>query len=88
MNNVTTCTVAIVYPNVLDVGYTLDRHVGDKFVTPTLKSLISAWINLSPKAKAHWRDQTGRAMTSFSKTCWWSRWEVMKQILLQYISWH
>ena len=89
VNNVAMRTVAVVYPNVLDVGcisHTLD-HVGSKFVTPTLSSFISWWISLfshSPKAKALWRDQTGRAMASYSKTRWWSRWEVMRQIMLQF----
>lgn len=31
-----------------------------------------------------WREQTGSSITSFSATCWWSRWEVTDQLLVQY----
>ena len=36
----------------------------------------------SPKTKMLWKEQTGRAMPMFSKTRWWSRWEVLHHIML------
>ena len=38
----------------------------------------------SPKARMLWREQTERSMVSYSPTRWWSRWEVYKQLLLQF----
>ena len=38
----------------------------------------------SPKAKLLWKEQTGRSVTSYSATRWWSRWEVYHQLLLQF----
>ena len=89
MNNVAMRTVSIVYPQVLDIGcvsHTLDL-VGGRFKTPVLSSFVSLWISLfshSPKTKALWKEQTGKSMASFSKTRWWSRWEVMHQIMVQF----
>lgn len=82
-------TVSIVYPNAVDIGcisHTLDI-VGDKFKAPLLHQFFTLWISLfshSPKARAIWKEQTGRAMSSYSTTRWWSRWEVMIQVLLQF----
>ena len=45
------------------------------------------WISLfshSPKAKAEWKQQTGKSMASYSKSRWWSRWEVLHQLLQQF----
>ena len=89
VNNVAMRTISVVYPNVLDVGcisHTIDL-VGSKFSTPVLNSFVSLWISLfshSHKAKALWKQQTGRAMATFSKTRWWSRWEVMHQLMVQF----
>ena len=38
----------------------------------------------SHKTKALWKEQTSKAMTSLSKTRWWSRWEIYNQIWLQF----
>ena len=87
VNNVAMNTVSIVYSTLLDIGcysHTLDR-IGEKFATPTLDTFSSLWISLfshSPKAKARWRELTGKSVVSFSKTRWWSRWEVMHQLFL------
>ena len=89
VNSVAMRTVSIVYPSVLDIGcvsHTLDL-VGGRFKTPVLSSFVSLWISLfshSPKTKALWKEQTGKSMASFSKTRWWSRWEVMYQIIVQF----
>ena len=86
VNNVATATVKVIFPDVFDVGcfsHTMD-HVGDRFHTPTLDVFVSAWMMLfshSPKARLCWSARTGRAVKSFSKTRWWSRWEVVNQLL-------
>lgn len=89
VNSVAMRTVSIVYSDVLDIrcfSHTLDL-VGSKFKTPTLSIFTSLWISLfshSPKTKALWKEQTGKPMATFSKTRWWSRWEVMQQIMVQF----
>ena len=83
--------VSVMYPNAVDIGcvsHTLDI-VGDKFVTPTLHLFFTLWISLfahSPKVKALWKQETGQAMSNYmySRTRWWSRWEVMHQVLQQF----
>uniref|UniRef100_A0A1X7T065 DUF659 domain-containing protein n=1 Tax=Amphimedon queenslandica TaxID=400682 RepID=A0A1X7T065_AMPQE len=86
VNNVAMSTIKVLYPEVFNVGcfsHTID-HVGEKFKTPTLDEFVTAWITLfshSPKAKLAWRTQTGKAVKTFSKTRWWSRWEVVNQLL-------
>ena len=81
--------VQVVYPTIMDIGcisHTLDR-VGDKFQVPTLHLFFTLWISLfshSPKVKALWKERTGRAMSSYSTTRWWSRWEVQNQVLKQF----
>ena len=81
VNNVAIGVVKIVYDKVMDVrcfSHTLDI-VGDKFKNPFLASFSSYWVSLfshSPKTKMIWKEYTGRAMASYSKTCWWSKWEI------------
>ena len=36
------------------------------------------------KARLLWKQQTGRSMTTYSVTRWWSKWEVMKQLMIQF----
>uniref|UniRef100_A0A1X7U381 DUF4371 domain-containing protein n=1 Tax=Amphimedon queenslandica TaxID=400682 RepID=A0A1X7U381_AMPQE len=89
VNNVAVCTLSIVYPSLLDVGciaHTLD-HVGEKFQTTVLNNFVTQWISLfshSPKYRLLWKTQTGISMKSYSKTRWWSRWEVMEQMLTHF----
>jgi hypothetical protein len=89
VNNVAVRTLKIVYPKLLDVGcfsHTLDR-VGEYFNLPVLTEFTSAWITMfshSPKVRLLWKEQTGRAMGSYSATRWWSRWEIMKQLMVQH----
>ena len=80
-------TLKVVYPYIVDIGYfahTLD-HVGEKFVTPTLSEFIHSWILLfshSPKTRLLWKSQVGRSMITYSATRWWSKWEVVKMVML------
>ena len=81
--------VGVVYPTVLSIGckfHALDS-VGDKFNVPNLHHFLTLWRSLfahSPRVKALWKGRTGRAMASYSTTRWWSRWEVMNQVLQQF----
>ena len=81
--------VTVMYPKLLDIGCLshMFNLVGERFKPPTLNLLFTLWISLfahSPKVKALWKEATGRAMSSYCKTWWWSRWEVMNQVLLQF----
>ena len=86
VNNVAMHTILIIYPNLLDIGclcHTLNC-VGEHFNVSNLTEFIPWWISLfshSPKSKLLWKAQTGKAMTTFSATRWWSKFEVMKQLL-------
>lgn len=81
--------VAVMYPKLLDlqcISHTLDI-VGDKFKVPTLNLFMTLWVSLfahSAKVKALWKDMSGKAMATYSKTRWWSKWEMMNQVLVQY----
>ena len=89
VNEVAIRTLKIVYPNLLSIGcfsHTIDR-VGEHFSTPNLSEFITSWISLfshSPKNRILWRDQTGKSMATFSATRWWSRWEVIEQVAVQF----
>ena len=89
VNNLAMNTIKVIYPNMLDVGcflHALD-HVGDKFQTPVLESFCSSWIMLfshSSKSKCLWKELTGKSIVTHSKTRWWSRWQVMHQLFLQF----
>ena len=85
-NAVALRTLKVVFPTIVDVGcfsHTLDL-VGEKFVTPTLSSFAIWWISLfshSPKAKLLWHEHTGQSIRGYSATRWWSKFEVLKQLL-------
>ena len=89
VNDVAMRTVTIVYPYLLDVGcfaHTIDL-VGEHFHTPNLSEFGMLWVSLfshSPKVCMFWRDQTSLSMPSYSPTWWWSRWEVYKQLMVQF----
>lgn len=81
--------VKVVYPNMVDIGcisHTLDI-VGDKFKTPNLNhffTLRNSLFSHSFKARAVWKQQTGRAMSSGTTIRRWSRWEMMEQMMQQF----
>ena len=88
-NEVAMRTVMVLYLRLLDVGcfaHTLDL-VGKHFHTTTLSEFGILWISLfshSTKVKMLWKEQTGLSMQSYSPTRWWSRWEVYKQLMVQF----
>ena len=73
----------------IDIGcfsHTID-HVGEHFKTPYLHEFGMYWVNLfshSLKTRLLWREQTSKAMPSYSPTRWWSRWEMFYQIMVQF----
>ena len=82
VNNLAMRTINVIYPNMLDIGcfsHALD-HVGENFKTPTLDDFCSSWI----MSKALWKEQTDKSIITYSKTRWWSRWEVMHQLFLMF----
>ena len=89
VNNLAMQTVKVVYPLIVDIScfsHTLD-HVGDNFNTPNLKEFLHLWISLfshSPKTRVLWRSQVGQSMVSYSATRWWSKWEVVKMLMLYF----
>ena len=89
VNETASRTLKVVYPNLLSIGclsHTIDR-VGEHFNTPNLSEFIISWISLfshSPKTRFLWLDQTGKSMATYSPTRWWSRWEVIEQVSVQF----
>ena len=86
VNGVAMKTVKIVYSNIGCLSHALDK-VGEHFNISTLTEFISNWLLLfsqSIKAKFLWKQQTGKAMASYSATRWWSKWEIFKQLMLQF----
>ena len=79
-------TIKVVFLDMIHVGcysHTIDI-VGDKFRAPNIDNFIRLWVSLfarSPRARLWWKGRTGKAMSSYSSTCWWSKWEVMSQIM-------
>ena len=52
-----------------------------------LSEFVTSWISLfshSPKTRFLWLEQTGKSMATYSPTRWWSRWEVMEQVSIQF----
>ena len=86
VNNVAMRTISVLYNDIMDIGcfsHTLD-HVGERMKTPILDDFTKAWISLfahSPKSRLAWRTQTGLSTPSYSATRWWSRFEVIHQLL-------
>ena len=88
-NNVAIQIMKILYPNCSIFGcysHTI-HHVGERFVTPILTKFGNYWVTLfshSPKACFLWKCRTGQSIKSYSKTRWWSRWEMFNQMMLYY----
>lgn len=86
VNTVAMRTVSILYNQIMDVGcfsHTLDL-VGEHMKTPILDDFIKSWVSLfshSSKSCLLWRTLTGSSPVSYSATRWWSKFEVMRQLL-------
>ena len=85
-NNVALRTLKIIYPNVLGIGcfsHTLNR-VGDRFQAACANDFTTYWVSLfshSSKAKFLWKERTGLTIDSYCPTRWWSKWEIMSQLV-------
>ena len=67
-------------------SHTID-NVGKHFEFRVLDKFIMYWIAMfsnSPAVRLAWKDRTGKAMHSHSKTRWWSQFEIMKQVFEYY----
>ena len=85
VNETAVRTLKVVYPNLLSIGcfsHTIDR-VGEHFNTPNLSEFVTSWISLFSRSLL-WLEQTGKSMATYSPTRWWSRWEVMEQVSIQF----
>ena len=54
---------------------------------PHAYEFLTSWMALfshSYKAKIAWGEQTGKAMPSYSATRWWSKWEILDQLLVSF----
>ena len=86
VNNVAVRTLQVMYPDALDVGcfsHTLN-NTGERFNTPILDEFVRSWISLfahSAKAKIRWKELTGLPVCSYTETRWWSKCEVIDQLL-------
>ena len=75
------------YPNLMDIvcfSHTID-NVGAHFVFRILDSFTQYWVSLfahSYNARLIWKEKTGQSMRSHSTTRWWSKWEILQQVLL------
>lgn len=89
VNTVAMRTVSILYNQVMDIScfsHTLDL-VREHMKTPILDDFIKSWVSLyshSPKSRLLWRTQTGSSPASYSATRWWSKFEVMQQVLIMF----
>ena len=89
VNGVAMRTVKVLYPNILDIAcfsHTID-NAGCHFHTPVLDEFIRSWLALfahSLKARLQWKARTGRSMRTYSSTRWWSKWEVLDQLLVMF----
>jgi hypothetical protein len=59
------------------------HNTGKHLKLPVLDEFMTAWLQLVAQpgaAKLRWKAIIGRAVASFSKVRWWSRWETMNEI--------
>ena len=85
-NGVAVRTLTILYPKVVDIKC-FSHTLGEHFEIPILSEFISLWISVfshSPKARMLWTEETGTSIKSFSATRWWSKWEVMDQLMTMF----
>lgn len=72
--------------SVVCFSHTLD-YVENHFSVPILLAFGGLWICLSKHshgAKLVWQELTEQVPKSYSKTRWWSKWEVFEQLLVQF----
>ena len=78
--------LSFLYPNMMDIvcfSHTID-NVGDHFQFKVLDSFTRYWVRLfsrSQAARLLWKERTGISMKSHSETQWWSKWEILNQVV-------
>ena len=78
--------VRFFFPQLLDItcfSHTID-NVGKHFEFRVLDRFSQLWVSMfshSAAVRLAWKTRTGTAMKTYSATRWWSKWEVMKQVL-------
>ena len=63
------------------------QHTGEHLQLTTVEEFLSPWLSLvshSHTPRLLWERVTGSSMKSFSKTRWWSRWEIMKDLAVNF----
>ena len=85
VNNVAVRSIQMLYLGMVDVGcfsHTLD-HVGGAVKADDLDAFVASWVQLfshSPKSRLEFYTLTGVSIRSYSRTRWWSKWQVMEQL--------
>ena len=75
------------YSELLDIvcfSHTID-NVGKHFEFQVLDLFFRYWIGMfshSYNARLLWREKTGQSIQTYSETRWWSKWEVLNQVLV------
>ena len=78
--------VKFFFPQLLDItcfSHTID-NVGKHFEFRVLHRFSQLWVSMfshSAAVRLAWKTRTGTAMKTYSATRWWSKWEVLKQVL-------
>ena len=74
------------YQNLFDAvcfSHTID-NVGNHFQFRIFDLFTRYWIGMfshSYNARLVWRERTGKSIRTFSDTRWWSKWEVLNQVV-------
>ena len=59
-------------------------ETAEKMKTPILDEFVKGWIGLftrSPKIRLAWKTATHLPVPTYSTTRWWSKWEVIEQLM-------
>lgn len=78
--------VKFFFPQLLDItlfSHTID-NVGKHFEFRVLHRFSQLWVSMfshSAAVRLAWKTRTGTALKTYSAIRWWSKWEVMKQVL-------
>ena len=85
-NNFAIRTLKVLYSYMLGVGYFSHKlnWVDKTFNIPCVNDFTTYWISLfshSFYAKCLWKEHTGFTIDGYCQTRWWSKWEIMNQLL-------
>ena len=74
------------YSELLDIvcfSHTKD-NVGNHFEFQVLDLFFRYWIGMFSHSYNAWREKTGQSIQTYSETRWWSKWEVLNQLLIYF----